>query len=150
MLQRLVERPLNGLNASMTIIGGSKVSDSDGELSDSQRHMLEQRLKAQCEGLSAEVRGEREDSQHERSRRTTREVQDRGDEATTEQWQEANAAMIDHHVDEIQSIKAALGRIEQGTYGYCVDCGDSIDFQRLEAYPSASRCLACQSKAESA
>lgn len=40
----------------------------------------------------------------------------------------------------------ALGRIEQGTFGTCVDCGALIPEGRLEARPEASRCVSCQSK----
>jgi RNA polymerase-binding protein DksA len=128
--------------------GGSAVSDSYNELSESQLALLENKLKQQQAELRAEVQGERAESDNERDRRSAREVQDRGDEANTDQWRESNAAMIDHHVDEISGIQAALSRVDSGTYGLCVDCGESIGFQRLQAYPSANRCLACQSKAE--
>jgi DnaK suppressor protein len=57
--------------------------------------------------------------------------------------------MIDHHVGEISGIQAALSRMESGTYGLCVHCGEQIGFQRLQAYPSANRCLTCQSEVES-
>ncbi len=124
------------------------MSDSYNELSESQLALLENKLKEQQADLRAEVRGERAESDSERDRRSAREVQDRGDEANTDQWREANAAMIDHHVDEISGIQAALSRVDSGTYGLCVDCGESIGFQRLQAYPSANRCLECQSKAE--
>jgi RNA polymerase-binding transcription factor len=125
------------------------VSDSRNELSESQLALLKSKLSEQQAGLRAEVKEERATSDSERDRRSAREVQDRGDEANTGQWREANAAMIGHHVDEISGIQAALARMDSGTYGYCVDCGESIGFQRLQAYPSASRCLQCQSKAES-
>ena len=124
------------------------MSDSYNELSESQLALLENKLREQQAGLRAEVQGERAESDSERDRRSAREVQDRGDEANTDQWREANAAMIDHHVDEISGIQAALSRVDSGTYGLCVDCGESIGFQRLQAYPSANRCLECQSKAE--
>ena len=124
------------------------MSDSFNELSESQLALLENKLREQQADLRAEVREERAESDNERDRRSAREVQDRGDEANTDQWREANAAMIDHHVDEISSIRAALSRVDSGTYGLCVDCGESIGFQRLQAYPSANRCLECQSKAE--
>jgi len=124
------------------------VSDSYDELSESQLALLENKLREQQAELRAEVQGERAESDNERDRRGAREVQDRGDEANTDQWREANAAMIDHHVDEISNIQAALSRVESGTYGLCVDCGESIGFQRLQAYPSANRCLQCQSKVE--
>ena len=125
------------------------MSDSDNDLSVSELALLKKKLNEQQAGLRAEVKEERADSENERERRSAREVQDRGDEANTDQWREANAAMIGHHVDEINGIQAALARMESGTYGSCVDCGESIGFKRLQAYPSANRCLVCQSKAES-
>ncbi len=124
------------------------MSDSYDELSKSQLALLENKLREQQASLRAEVQGERAESGNERDRRGAREVQDRGDEANTDQWREANAAMIDHHVDEISGIQAALSRVDSGTYGLCVDCGEAIGFQRLQAYPSANRCLQCQSKVE--
>ena len=124
------------------------MSDSYDELSKSQLALLENKLREQQASLRAKVQGERAESDNERDRRSAREVQDRGDEANTDQWREANAAMIDHHVDEISGIQAALSRVDSGTYGLCVDCGEAIGFQRLQAYPSANRCLQCQSKVE--
>jgi DnaK suppressor protein len=124
------------------------VSDSYNGLSESQMAALESELKRRQADLRKEVREERADSQTERDRRSDREVQDRGDEANTEQWREANAAMIGHHEDEIQGIQAALSRLTSGTYGLCVDCGEPIGFNRLQAWPLANRCLDCQSKAE--
>ncbi len=125
------------------------MSESFSGLSASQMAELEKTLKSRQAELRAEVRGERADSESERDRRSAREVQDRGDEANTEQWREANAAMIGHHEGEIQGIQAALSRLASGTYGLCVDCGEEIGFQRLKAWPLANRCLGCQSKAES-
>jgi len=125
------------------------VSDSYNGLSESQMAALESTLKEREAELRAEVRGERADSASERDRRSAREVQDRGDEANTEQWREANAAMIGHHEDELQGIHAALSRLTSQTYGLCVDCGEPIGFERLKAWPLANRCVACQSKAES-
>lgn len=119
------------------------------DLDEGQLALLENELRGRIAALQDEVRDERAGGEDERSRRSVREVRDRGDEASTEQWREANAAMIGHHEDEILSIKAALARLGSGTYGYCVSCGEPIGFNRLKAYPSASRCLNCQSRAES-
>ena len=58
-------------------------------------------------------------------------------------------ADIDRHVQEIRDINAALLRIAEESYGLCCDCGESIDLARLGAYPTAKRCLSCQSKTES-
>ncbi len=43
-------------------------------------------------------------------------------------------------------VLAALARIEDNTYGQCVDCGHEIPEGRLDARPDASRCVSCQSK----
>lgn len=44
---------------------------------------------------------------------------------------------------EIQQIRLALLRIENGTYGTCAKCGDEIPLARLKARPIATRCMAC-------
>jgi DnaK suppressor protein len=44
---------------------------------------------------------------------------------------------------EVYLIEAALRRIEEGTYGKCIECGKPIAKRRLEALPEAERCLAC-------
>lgn len=55
-------------------------------------------------------------------------------------------AARDH--DELVAVRAALERMAEGSYGECVDCGQSVGVPRLLAQPSATRCIACQSKAE--
>jgi DnaK suppressor protein len=40
----------------------------------------------------------------------------------------------------------AFRRLENGTYGMCVDCGKEVPAGRLEAKPEAARCLTCQAK----
>jgi RNA polymerase-binding protein DksA len=45
-------------------------------------------------------------------------------------------------------IEAALGRIEDGTYGICTACGREIGAERLEAKPWASLCIDDARKAE--
>lgn len=44
---------------------------------------------------------------------------------------------------EIRQIDDALSRIENGAYGLCRACGEPIDDKRLEAVPTASRCINC-------
>ena len=40
-------------------------------------------------------------------------------------------------------VQRALERIEQGEYGDCLACGKPIDPRRLDADPTATRCIAC-------
>ena len=48
----------------------------------------------------------------------------------------------------LADIDSALKRIDEGTYGTCVSCGQEIPVQRLEAYPTASLCIDCKRRAE--
>ena len=57
-------------------------------------------------------------------------------------------AMNEHETAELGDIDAALKRIQTGTYGQCSDCGIAIPPARLQAYPTAKRCIHCQSVAE--
>jgi DnaK suppressor protein len=40
----------------------------------------------------------------------------------------------------------ALKRIENGTYGFCTECGTLMDKERLEAVPHAHQCIDCKTK----
>ena len=44
----------------------------------------------------------------------------------------------------IKKIEQALDWIEQGVYGYCEDCGADIGIRRLEARPTADKCIDCK------
>lgn len=44
---------------------------------------------------------------------------------------------------EVQKIDAALRRLEEDEYGYCVDCGEAIAPGRLEIDPAAALCIRC-------
>ena len=48
----------------------------------------------------------------------------------------------------LTEVEQALERIEQGTYGKCVDCGQPIPERRLEAIPWAARDVKCEEKLE--
>lgn len=49
---------------------------------------------------------------------------------------------------ELKRIGAALRRIAEDEYGYCIKCGDEIAVKRLQADPAAPLCIECASKAE--
>ncbi len=47
---------------------------------------------------------------------------------------------------EIQRINAALERIENDDYGYCISCDEEIAIKRLELDPAAPTCISCAEK----
>ncbi len=48
----------------------------------------------------------------------------------------------------LDEVEEALRRVDEGTYGLCVDCGEPIPDKRLAALPASARCMDCQRKAE--
>ncbi|MDE2209049.1 MAG: TraR/DksA family transcriptional regulator [Betaproteobacteria bacterium] len=73
---------------------------------------------------------------------------DIGDQSVGDALADLNLAIIDRHVQELRDIDAAKLRINAGTYGVCIDCGEHIDVERLRAYPTAKRCRPCQQQRE--
>ena len=55
---------------------------------------------------------------------------------------EGQAALV---AQEIASVRRALERIEDGSYGTCANCGDEISEKRLEVRPEAALCIDCAS-----
>ena len=47
---------------------------------------------------------------------------------------------------EITKIKAALVRVDEGEFGYCVSCGDEISSERLDVVPHTPFCRVCADK----
>lgn len=52
-------------------------------------------------------------------------------------------SLIDQTVRGIAGLDDALGRLDAGTYGSCVHCGEPIPTERLEARPDATTCVSC-------
>jgi len=71
-------------------------------------------------------------------------VHDAEEEALADLLVDVNLADIHRYVQELRDVEAALRRITFGTYGICVRCHEPIDRERLEAYPTAKRCVTCQ------
>lgn len=44
----------------------------------------------------------------------------------------------------LQMVAEALARIEEGSYGECLNCGEQVERKRLEAVPWARLCIKCQ------
>lgn len=76
------------------------------------------------------------------------EVRDRKDEATLAQTADIDEAQERRDMEEIALVKAALHRLDTGTYGDCLECGAEIGLQRLLVQPAACRCAACQAAHE--
>lgn len=62
--------------------------------------------------------------------------------------QERIGTMKANFLEQLAQIGQALERIEDGTYGTCQRCGQSIADERLEALPYTAFCIDCQKHLE--
>ena len=83
-------------------------------------------------------------------------IEDRLDDPVSKDWEDGAIERQDTEVledlglaglKEMEAIRAALGRIEDGSYGTCMQCGDDILADRLEAVPYAALCRVCAADA---
>ena len=55
---------------------------------------------------------------------------------------------LDRESNLLRSIRLALARIDDGSYGTCLHCEEEISAKRLNAVPWTSYCLTCQEAAD--
>ena len=71
-----------------------------------------------------------------------------GDVGTATFDREMASTLEDNSTHVLSEIDAALGRIENGTFGTCERCGQPIGAERLEALPWATLCIEDKRKQE--
>jgi RNA polymerase-binding transcription factor DksA len=113
-----------------------------------QLERLSARIAERKRMLLEEVRRVLERSGAERYADLVGEGGDAGDEAAASLLRDVNEAEVVRDVGELRDIAAAEARLAAGRYGICIDCGTAIGFKRLDAYPTAKRCIACQQRRE--
>ena len=72
--------------------------------------------------------------------------QDSADAGSTLSETDRTEAILHSARGQRDEVLAALARIEDSSYGRCIDCGGDIPEGRLEARPDAARCVGCQAK----
>jgi RNA polymerase-binding protein DksA len=85
---------------------------------------------------------------HRELERGTQNGEDPADSATRPEDLVVGWVLQSGNVDKLAQVKAALARLEAGTYGTCADCDGPINPARLEARPFATRCVNCQQRAD--
>ena len=71
-----------------------------------------------------------------------------GDMATVTFDRELDYTLEENEGRLLQAIDAALTRMDEGSYGACVSCGQPIGAERLEALPWTRQCIDCKRKEE--
>lgn len=117
-------------------------------LNDEQRAHLAERIAGRKARLDEEIRRVLARSGNERYADLVGEAGDAGDASAASLLRDVTEAEVVRDVGEVRDIVAAEHRLATGRYGACIDCGVDIAYRRLEAYPTAKRCLECQQRRE--
>jgi DnaK suppressor protein len=108
-------------------------------------------LKARLLGRETELLAEIGSAQEAAGATTSgdmREVNDLEDQASKRERTTMQDAEVQRDRNELAEVRAALVRLDDGTYATCIDCGQPIDLDRLAVMPAAARCMVCQTQFE--
>jgi RNA polymerase-binding transcription factor DksA len=73
-------------------------------------------------------------------------ISEAGDAGANLTEADRNQASVQATQGQRAEVLAALTRLDDGSYGKCVDCGNRVPDARLAARPACPRCVPCQSK----
>lgn len=110
------------------------------------KQMLEDRKKELLGQLHEKIRDVR--TENESGKVNT--VLDPGESSEAGIQEDIEFALIQMKAETLNKINEALGRLDDGAYGNCFECGEEIAQQRLRALPFAVRCRECEEARETA
>jgi RNA polymerase-binding protein DksA len=105
---------------------------------------VKSRLRERAAQLRGEIQQTLERSSEETHARIAEQARDAEDDSFSNLIVDLNLAEVDRDADELRRIDGALARLSEGSYGLCEDCGQRIPEARLQAEPTALRCVRCQ------
>lgn len=101
-------------------------------------------LRERSDQLRGEIRHTLERSSDETHVRVAERARDLEDDSFSNLIVDLNFSEIERDADELRRVQQALRRANDGSYGLCADCDAVIPKPRLEAEPTALRCVRCQ------
>jgi DnaK suppressor protein len=128
--------------ATHTSPGGQMTPDRYAELT----RILEERRREIMDQVQEEIRDVRTESPNS----PTQGVLDAAESSEADIQDEIEFALIQMKAETLHKIEEALRRLEEGTFGYCFECGEEISERRLRALPFAVRCKDCEEAREMA
>jgi DnaK suppressor protein len=122
----------------------ASAKDMQKERYEELRHILEDRRRE----MLAEVKTKIRDVRTEGATTMSHGVLDAGETSEADIQDDIEFALIQMKAETLNKIQEALARLEEGSYGYCFECGQEIAQQRLRALPFAVRCKDCEEARE--
>ena len=110
-------------------------------LSQQQTQNFKSLLSKRAEQLRGEVQEVLARSSEESHANIAEQARDIEDDSFATLIVDTNLSEVERDTTELRLIDSALQRLSAGAYGICVDCGQQIPMARLEAEPTAGRCI---------
>jgi len=127
-------------------MAGNKVA---GKQMDRERYAeLKRILEERRREILSEVQGKIRDVRSESANSPTTGVLDAAETSESDIQDDIEFALIQMKAETLHKIEEALRRLEEGTFGYCFECGEEISERRLRALPFAVRCKDCEQERE--
>ena len=120
--------------------GGQMNRDRYSEL----KRILEERRRE----IMGQVQGKIRDVRAEGANNPNSGVLDAAETSEADIQDDIEFALIQMKSETLNKIEEALHRLEEGTFGYCFECGEEISEKRLRALPFAVRCKDCEEARE--
>jgi DnaK suppressor protein len=120
--------------------GGQMARDRYAEL----KRILDERRRE----ILSEVHEKIRDVRAEGANNPTIGVLDAAESSESDIQDDIEFALIQMKAETLNKIEEALRRLEEGTFGYCFECGEEISERRLRALPFALRCKDCEEARE--
>jgi DnaK suppressor protein len=127
----------------MTTHRADPVAPAEGVMTDAERSALRDHLEADIRRLRRTVTG----AAAEQERRAREHEDGRGDESDISAYRSGigqDISLAEHAAMLLARNEHALGRLADGSYEQCENCGHQIGTQRLLALPRATLCMGCQ------
>src|SRR5207249_8750778 len=124
--------------------------DSDERMSPTRYTELKAMLDGRRREIQAEVQGKMRDVRQAGEVGKLNDVFDAVESSEADIQEDLEFALVQMKSETLNKINDALGRLEQGNYGNCFDCGEEIAEKRLRALPFAVRCKDCEQARENA
>jgi DnaK suppressor protein len=125
-------------------MSGQKAPQMASERYDELKKILVERRRE----ILSEVQGRMRDVREEGAGTTVQGVLDSVESSEADIQDEIEFALIQMKSETLNKIEEALRRLEEGTYGYCFECGEEVSEKRLRALPFAVRCKDCEEARE--
>jgi DnaK suppressor protein len=131
-------------------MSGNKKKAPGGEMHRDRYSELKSILEERRREIVSAVQGKIRDVRSEGANSPAHGVLDAAESSEADIQDDIEFALIQMKAETLTKIDEALRRLDEGTFGYCFECGEEISEPRLRALPFAVRCKDCEEARETA